>query len=290
MRAALLIGLIATAAALPGGAAALDTCPAMVIAGTADADKLSGSESAETIDALGGDDVVDANGGDDCGSGGEGDDTITGGAGDDLLAGGPGADTVEGQRGADDIDGGDGDDRLAGGFGADRILGGAGADTIDGGQERSSIQGGPGDDRVSSSNGVRDSVDCGAGNDRVLADRGDSLRGCESVRRATSPYPRAKPRRGGRHSTFVIYFRALYAAGPGKGQYVIGAVHSGKCNGITSFGKFNASDIQPGQIIRFRLPPWKSGNGWCRGLWHGVAHFQGGGEDIRLGRFSFRVE
>jgi hypothetical protein len=199
---------------------------------------------------------------------------------------------VNGNRGADCIDGGDGADQLQGGFGTDTIDGGAGNDLIGGGQERSILRGGPGDDRISSSNGVRDSVDCGPGSDRVVADRSDRLHGCETVRYAVSPYPLVTPRSGTAETTFTVYFRALYPAGnrSGKGQYVIGIVHSGRCgSGYSSLGRVIGEPIKRGRIVRVPIKPGPNG-GWCRGLFRGVAHWQDGkGADIRLGRFFFRV-
>jgi Ca2+-binding RTX toxin-like protein len=252
MRLWIAIASAVAALALAGGSGAA-VCPASRTTGTEGADRIEGTAAGETIDALGGDDVVNGNRGPDC------------------------------------IFGGDGSDHLEGGFGEDTIRGGRGDDLIGGGQERSSIAGGPGSDRISSSNGVADAVDCGSGADRVLADRSDRLTGCERVRFAVSPYPLVTPRRGGSETTFTVYFRALYPAGGGRGRYVIGAVHSGECRtGYSSFGRVSKGRIERGEIVRFRLPPGPHG-GWCPGVFHGVGHWERGSEDIRLGRFAFRV-
>jgi hypothetical protein len=229
---------------------------------------------------------------DDSYDGGRGNDEIRGAAGDDCLAGGDGSDYLAGDRGNDRLFGGPGDDQLEGGFGRDVLDGGSGDDLIGGGQERSVIHGGPGADRISSSNGVADDVDCGSGRDRVVADRSDRVRGCERVHYTTSPYPQVTPRSGASGTTFTVYFRALYAAGPGaprQARYVIGLVHSGDCTtGYSSLGRTARARIAPGDIVRFSLPPGPHG-GWCRGLFRGVAHFQNDHRDVRLGRFFFRV-
>lgn len=251
------IALAVFALTIPGGGSA-SPCPSLRIAGTSGADSINGSSKGETIDALGGDDTVHANGGDDC------------------------------------VRGGDGGDDLQGGFGRDTLDGGSGDDLIGGEQDASVIRAGPGDDRVSSSNGVADSVDCGGGSDRVVADRSDRLSGCETVRYAISPYPLVSPRSGNSRTTFTVYFRALYPASKESGrEYVIGAVHSGACTtGYSSFGRINSGPYQPGQIVRFVLKPPPHG-GWCAGLFRGVGHWeQKQGEttrDVRLGRFFFRV-
>jgi Ca2+-binding RTX toxin-like protein len=85
-------------------------------------------------------------------------------AGDDVLTGG---------RQGDNSFGGAGNDRLSGTGGADSLRGGG----------RDLIFGGPGRDRINWRDSKRDRVRCGAGRDRVKADRRDRLRGCEVVRR-----------------------------------------------------------------------------------------------------------
>jgi hypothetical protein len=247
--------VLVLAAPTGGGASA---CPSARLVGTAGADSLNGSSKGERIDALGGDDVVAGNAGDDC------------------------------------VFGGDGDDHLEGGFGRDLLDGGAGDDLIGGGQEVSVIRAGSGNDRISSSNGVADSVDCGSGTDRVVADRSDRLHRCETIRLAVSPYPVVTPKSGRSGTTFTVYFRALYPASESSGShYVIGAVHSGACTtGYSSFGRIASGPYKVGQIVRFTLRPPPNG-GWCPGLFHGVGHWEkregDHTRDVRLGRFFFRV-
>ena len=76
----------------------------------------------------------------------------------------------------------------AGGDGNDRIHGGRGADTVDAGA---------GDDKVNVRDHAADTVDCGAGTDRVIADKADTLTGCEDekVRRGGHPKPPKRTRR-----------------------------------------------------------------------------------------------
>jgi hypothetical protein len=257
MRLLIPIALAAFGLATPGGGGA-SSCPGLRLVGTSGPDSLTGSSKGERIDALAGDDVAAANAGDDC------------------------------------VFGGEGNDHLEGGFGRDLLDGGSGDDLIGGGQEVSVIRAGTGNDRISSSNGVADSVDCGAGTDRVVADRSDRLRGCETVRFAVSPYPLVTPKGGRSQTTFTVYFRALYpASGKAGSHYVIGFVHSGECRtGYSSFGAIAPGPYKVGQIVRFTVRPPPHG-GWCPGLFHGVGHWEkregDHTRDVRLGRFFFRV-
>jgi dipeptidyl aminopeptidase/acylaminoacyl peptidase len=82
------------------------------------------------------------------------------------IDGTPGPDNLQGTPLRDLIDGRGGDDRIVGGGGNDRI------------------SGGPGDDTISSKDRYRDTVSCGPGVDRVVADYRDRIaRDCERVRR-----------------------------------------------------------------------------------------------------------
>jgi uncharacterized repeat protein (TIGR01451 family) len=122
----------------------------------------------------------------------QGRDLLRGRAGNDCLFGGEGADVLDGDGGDDTLSGGDGRDRLFGGAGNDRLLGGAKGDELRGdtgndqlfpGTGRDRVWGGAGNDVISARDGSRDVIDCGAGLDRVTADRRDRLRGCERVSR-----------------------------------------------------------------------------------------------------------
>jgi uncharacterized repeat protein (TIGR01451 family) len=122
----------------------------------------------------------------------QGRDLLRGRAGNDCLFGGEGADVLDGDGGDDTVSGGDGRDRLFGGAGDDRLLGGAKGDELHGdagndrlfpGTGRDRVWGGAGNDVLSARDGSRDVIDCGAGLDRVTADRRDRLRGCERVSR-----------------------------------------------------------------------------------------------------------
>ena len=85
------------------------------------------------------------------------------------------------QRVADDLVGGPGNDRLDGGAGNDTVEGDAGSDILTGGPGLDRLSGGAGRDTINAKDGRRDVVDCGAGRDRVRADRRDVLRHCEIV-------------------------------------------------------------------------------------------------------------
>jgi Ca2+-binding RTX toxin-like protein len=108
------------------------------------------------------------------------------------LSGAGGDDELRGGDGSDRIDGGTGDDILDGGFGDDTITGGPGRDQIS-----ADLAGGDcgplwckypyGNDVVQARDGEVDSITCGAGTDRVIADAGDLVApDCETVERATA--------------------------------------------------------------------------------------------------------
>jgi Ca2+-binding RTX toxin-like protein len=103
-------------------------------------------------------------------------DAVNGRAGRDWIHGNGGADALLGNNDGDWIWGDGGDDVLDGGHGWDRIWGGWGADAI---------EGGGGNDVINSSenDGLIDSIDCGAGNDRAIVGRADRVFNCETVRR-----------------------------------------------------------------------------------------------------------
>ena len=191
------------------------------INGTEAADSLTGTPGGDNVLALGGNDRVNAVGGDDCLFGGNGADNLSGGAGRDFLSGEAGRDRLSGAGGADGLTGGARNDRLSGGAGNDRIAGGAGNDVLSGNGERDRLYGGAGNDRLSGGadidrlyggdgndrlsggagvnrlyggkgrdviiarNGVRDTINCGAGRDTVRADRRDRVAAnCENVSRS----------------------------------------------------------------------------------------------------------
>lgn len=117
--------------------------------------------------------------------------SMTGGPGDDVLRGGPFRDLLSGDDGNDRMFGGRGRDQLSVGPGRDLAMGGKGPDLI---FNRSSVGGiaddlapdrvfgGPGNDRIDVAQELAgDRVGCGRGRDDVFRDRGDSVRGCETV-------------------------------------------------------------------------------------------------------------
>ncbi len=122
-----------------------------------------------------GDDVLVGGTGRDVLSGRGGDDCLFGFTGDDLLTGGTGKDLLVGAGGDDRIRADAGDDKINAGNGNDDITPGAGKDIANG-------QGG--DDTISARDSERDTIDCGAGRDKVTADRTDVVKNCEYVKRA----------------------------------------------------------------------------------------------------------
>ena len=112
--------------------------------------------------------------------GGDGADQITLGNPDDVVLGGPGNDVIDSGGGNDLVKDEDGDDTVVTGPGNDTIQAGRGAETIDAGD---------GDDDVRVRDGIKDTVVCGAGADKVDADQLDDVApDCENVQRTqTSP-------------------------------------------------------------------------------------------------------
>ena len=137
-------------------------------------------------------------------TGGKGNDTITGGDGGDKIHGGKGNDTLNGDAGGDEVYGDEDNDHANGGPGADTVDGGSGNDVIDagpasagtdgvntliGGVGNDVITGGPlvdtiygdttGDlcnantDDNPADPSYRDTVDAGAGADKVYGGPGD---------------------------------------------------------------------------------------------------------------------
>ena len=109
-------------------------------------------------------------------SGRAGDDCIFGLRGDDLLTGGTGADLFNASTG---------DDRMKGDAGADKFNGGNGNDDITPGAGQDLVNGQGGNDTILARDGERDMIDCGAGVDKVTADRSDVVKNCEYVKRPT---------------------------------------------------------------------------------------------------------
>jgi hypothetical protein len=121
-----------------------------------------------------GDDVLVGTGGRDLLDGRAGDDCLFGLANSDRMSGGSGDDLLVGAGGDDRMDGGAGDDKLTAGNGNDTLTPGAGKDIVNGNG---------GDDTISARDGSKDKIDCGAGRDKITADRSDTVKNCEFVKR-----------------------------------------------------------------------------------------------------------
>jgi hypothetical protein len=145
-----------------------------IIRGTRDDDVLRGTAFGDRLVGADGDDLLKGQGAGDC---------LEGGTGDDVLDGGDGNDRLAGSSGRDRLSGGTGDDKLTGGKGNDRLTGGQGNDTFSPGSGRAVVNAGSGNDTINSVDGVRETIDCGAGKDTVRADPRDSLKHCEKVTR-----------------------------------------------------------------------------------------------------------
>jgi RTX calcium-binding nonapeptide repeat (4 copies) len=147
---------------VPSGGLAVDAGP---FACAGEAATIAGTGQSDTLPGTNGDDVIAARGGDD---------TVSAGGGDDLVCGSAGNDVVRGGDQPDMLDGGTGNDMLSGAGGNDRIVGGPGVDLLSGGD---------GKDVLRAADATRDVVRCGAGRDRAVVDRKDSVSSsCERVR------------------------------------------------------------------------------------------------------------
>lgn len=110
-----------------------------------------------------------------------GGDIIIAGSGDDVIRAGDRQNIVEAQWGSDDIRAGSGPDMIDAGPGDDVIRSGAGPDRIVPALGRDAVYAGKGGDYVYANDGQRDRVDCGPGDDRVIADHSDVLTNCEHI-------------------------------------------------------------------------------------------------------------
>lgn len=133
------------------------------------------------------------------------------GAASSNVTGGPGDDSLRTYDYNDTIDGAGGNDTIEGGYGDDTITGGPGRDTINAEAGTGSCnflvcRVGGGNDTILVRDGEQDSVTCGVGTDRVVADAIDTIAAdCENVERpvvAPPPPPRGgesprPPSRGG---------------------------------------------------------------------------------------------
>jgi metallophosphoesterase (TIGR03767 family) len=118
--------------------------------------------------------------------GGTGNERLVGTDGDDKIDGADGRDRISGGKGRDCLQGGPGHDRVKGGADGDRLSGGPGRDRLRGNAGADKMQTGGGRDRIDAADGERDTVNCGGGPDRAVADRKDRVRGCERLKRRRS--------------------------------------------------------------------------------------------------------
>ncbi len=122
--------------------------------------------------------------------------TLLGLGGDDVL--------IAGDANGDTVDGGAGNDTVEGGFGDDRLIGGPGRDAIAGDRKSRCNEMAcdvlvAGNDTIEARDGEVDSVSCGPGTDRVIADVADVVApDCEQVERAAGTTP---PGGGGTDAT-----------------------------------------------------------------------------------------
>ena len=150
---------------------------------------VEGAEGSETLRGTAETDVIFGNEGDDVIFGFRSRDLLRGGRGEDSLGGGRHGDHLYGDRGRDVISGAGGRDRIFGGRGGDDIYTGfrPGQPVPPNSPARADVvYGEDGDDFVDAADapGAADTVYCGEGFDRVVANPKDRVGdGCEVVRR-----------------------------------------------------------------------------------------------------------
>jgi Ca2+-binding RTX toxin-like protein len=130
--------------------------------------------------------VVSGTGMDDRLVGDDGPQELQGGGGNDVLEGAAGNDMLSGSAGDDVLNGGAGDDSIDGDADGDRIDAGSGRDQVRGDQPCRVFTCGGGPDQITVRDGEPDTVQCGIGHDRVIADaidgvQRDGFEVCEQV-------------------------------------------------------------------------------------------------------------
>ena len=136
-------------------------------------------------------------------------DKFDGNSGDDIIHGAGGNDELYGGSAADQVFGDEGDDRVLGDYGDDTVDGGAGVDSMFGDLGSCDSFSCPAfNDTLLSRDGVQDSVQCGAGADKVAADTldivaKDGFEACEQVDRASGGEPPPGTQPPGQTSTLL---------------------------------------------------------------------------------------
>ena len=88
-----------------------------------------------------------------------------------ILKGTPGDDKLIGSKNGDKLIGRGGDDILRSSEGGDLVIGNGGDDFIKSGKGFDEVRSGKGDDEIHTRDGKPDQIDCGPGEDTVLADK-----------------------------------------------------------------------------------------------------------------------
>jgi Ca2+-binding RTX toxin-like protein len=195
MRRILITGLIGFALAATAGGVAW----AALVAGDAGPNTLTGTEGDDSLYGRAGNDTLSGAGGNDDLDGGSGADDLRGGSGvdaatyggrtagvtvtlDDQANDGESGEGDNAHRDVEAVYGGKEDDVLTGDRRSNTLDGQAGNDRLKGGGGVDFVYGGPGDDVIDGRDGKgHDVVDCGPGNDRVIADKRDKTSGCEAT-------------------------------------------------------------------------------------------------------------
>lgn len=151
------------------------------------------------------------------------------------------AETIDGTDGNDVLTGTARNDRMFGWEGNDRLFGLGGNDLLSGGPGRDLLVGGPGNDRIGARDQTRDTINCGAGRDRVIADYLDRARAnCEVVLRSPRPVPAPEPPRPPLPPT----------PPPAPPVPPVAPVDAGSYRGQTNTGDFVFFDVLPQRAVR----------------------------------------
>jgi Ca2+-binding RTX toxin-like protein len=261
--------LISVPAAIALLAAGTVAASAATVAGTGAADTLVGAGGDDRLRGLAGDDLLDGGAGNDDLSGGDGRDvavyprasavhvTI-----DNLANDGEAGEQDNVQLDVEGVYGGDGSDRITGSDRANLLDGDDGDDVLDGGAGTDELHGGAGADRLLARDGMRDTLDCGPGDDVASVDTLDAVRNCEIVdRRPVAPRVSASVRWAGELGTTTTYTKLLIAGADPAAAEVTMVCTGGGCpfarrslgtrRDVTS--ALRRARLRPGSRIELRL-------------------------------------
>ena len=190
---------------------------------------------------------------------------LFGGRDPDIMDVWLGGGAAWGEHGSDQLAGGPLDDVLDGGDGGDEITGNGGADAIHAGEGADGVDAGEGDDRVYTLDGRGEVVQCGAGDDEIVADFADVLLSCEYPWREGRGAPRVVPSPRAAQADDVVRFALEVPESAGGRAYrvlQVGGCTGGRAVELVSFPR-SGERVRAGQRVRVGLRP--PAGEWCQG-------------------------